>query len=61
MRTISLRLSGLLLLAGLTLAVSSCETPDVSPRGSKDGKGCGTPTGTSTPGSTSGTGTSGAS
>lgn len=57
MRTISLRLSGLLLLAGLTLAVSSCETPDVSPRGSKDGKGgCGTSTGTSTTGTTSGSG-----
>lgn len=57
MRTISLRLSGLLLLAGMLLAVSSCETPDVSPRGTKDGKGCGT----STTGSTSGTGSGGAS
>ncbi|WP_165821967.1 hypothetical protein [Hymenobacter edaphi] len=51
MRNLSLRFSGLLL-AGLALAVSSCETPDVSPKGGKGG-GCGTPTSTPT---TTGTG-----
>ncbi|MCC3160702.1 hypothetical protein LJ737_25925 [Hymenobacter sp. 15J16-1T3B] len=56
MRTVSLRLTGLLLLAGLAFSVVSCETPDVSPKGGKGG--CGTQTGTTT---TSGTGTGGAS
>ncbi|GAB3824037.1 hypothetical protein [Hymenobacter jeollabukensis] len=52
MRNLSLRFSGLLL-AGLALAVSSCETPDVSPKGGKGGCG-GTKTGTTT--TTTGTG-----